>query len=78
MYIYARCCKIGLTKTLINLKALQCSVTYTLHDVGCSHLTTQSGEEDKLNRVDIMGNDDELSFLHLDDGNDMVQPILGE
>lgn len=42
MYIYACCCKIGLTKTLINLKALQCRVTYTLHDIGYSHLTTQS------------------------------------
>lgn len=48
-------------------------------DVGYSHLATQSREEDdELNGVDVVGDDNELSFLRLDEGDDVVQPVLGE
>lgn len=44
-----------------------------------THLPAESGEEDdELNRVNIVGNDDELSLLGLDEGNNVVETVLGE
>ena len=47
--------------------------------VGDTHLSAESGEEDdELNGVDIVGNDDELGLLGLDEGNDVVETVLGK
>jgi hypothetical protein len=40
-------------------------------DVGYSHLTTQLGQ-------DIVGDDKKLSFLRLNQGNNVVQQVLDE
>jgi hypothetical protein len=43
-----------------------------------THLPAESGEEDdELDRVNIVGNDNELSLLALDKGNDVVESVLG-
>lgn len=51
-----------------------------LHDnVRDTHLPAESGEEDnELNGVNVVGNDNELSLLGLDEGNDVVETVLGE
>lgn len=44
-----------------------------------AHLPAESGKEDnKLDRVHIVGDDHELSFLRLYEGNDVVETVLGE
>jgi hypothetical protein len=41
------------------------------------HLAAESGQvEDKFDRVNIIGNDDELSLLGLDQSNNVVQTVL--
>ena len=48
-------------------------------DVGDTHLAAESGEEDnKLDGVNIVGDDDKGSLLGLDEGNTMVQTVLDE
>jgi hypothetical protein len=48
-------------------------------DVGNTHLSAEGREvDDKLNRVDIVGNDDQGGFLCLDEGNGMVETVLDE
>ena len=51
-----------------------------LHDdVGNTHLAAESGQEDdKLNGVNIVGNDDERSLLGLDESNTVVEAVLDE
>lgn len=51
-----------------------------LHDnVRDTHLPAESGEEDnELNGVNVVGNDNELSLLGLDEGNNVVKTVLGE
>jgi len=47
--------------------------------VGNTHLAAEGWEEnDKLNGVDIVGNDDKVGFLGLDEGNAVVEPVLDE
>ena len=44
-----------------------------------SHLPAKGGEEDdELDRVDVIGNDDEFGLLRLDHRNDVVKAVLGE
>lgn len=44
-----------------------------------THLPAESGEEDnELNGVNVVGNDNELSLLGLDEGNNVVETVLGE
>ena len=44
-----------------------------------THLPAESGQEDdQLDRVDVVGNDDQRSLLGLDEGDTVVQPVLGE
>jgi len=46
-------------------------------NVGYSHLTTESGEEDdELNGVNIVGNDNKSSFLGFDERDDMVKTVF--
>ena len=48
-------------------------------DVGDTHLAAESGEEDnKLDGVNIVGDDDKGSLLGLDEGNTVVQTVLDE
>lgn len=48
-------------------------------DVGDTHLAAESGEEDdELDGVNIVGDDDESSLLGLDEGNTVVETVLGE
>ena len=47
------------------------------NDVGNTHLSAEGREvDDKLNRVDIVGNDDQGGFLGLDEGNGVVETVL--
>jgi hypothetical protein len=47
--------------------------------VGDAHLSAEGGEEDdELDGVDVVGNDDELGLLGLDEGDDVVETVLGE
>jgi hypothetical protein len=47
--------------------------------VGDAHLAAESRQEDdELDGVDVMGDDDEGSLLSLDEGDDVVQTVLGE
>lgn len=49
------------------------------NDVWDTHLAAESGkEDDKLNGVNIVGDDDERRLLGLDEGNAVVQAVLGE
>ena len=49
------------------------------NNVWDTHLPAESGQEDdELDRVDIVGNDDELSLLGLDKGDNVVKTVLGE
>ena len=49
------------------------------NDVWDTHLPAESGEEDnELDRVNIVGNDDELGLLGLDKGDNVVETVLGE
>lgn len=52
----------------------------TLHDnVRDTHLPAEGGEEDnELNGVNVVGNDNELSLLGLDESNNVVETVLGE
>jgi len=52
----------------------------TLDDgVRDTHLAAESGEEDdEFDRVDIVGDDDEVGLLVLDEGDDVVQSRLDE
>lgn len=44
-----------------------------------THLPAKSGQEDdQLDRVDVVGNDDQRSLLGLDEGDTVVQTVLGE
>ena len=48
-------------------------------DVGDTHLAAESGEEDnKLDGVNIVGDDDKGSLLGLDESNTVVQTVLDE
>lgn len=48
-------------------------------DVRDTHLTAESRQEDdELNRVNIVGDDYERRLLCLDEGNTVVQAVLGE
>ena len=48
-------------------------------NVGDTHLAAESGEEDnKLDGVNIVGDDDKGSLLGLDEGNTVVQTVLDE
>lgn len=48
-------------------------------DVGDTHLAAESGEEnDELDGVNVVGDDDESSLLGLDEGNTVVETVLGE
>lgn len=51
-----------------------------LHDnVRDTHLPAESGKEDnELYGVNVVGNDNELSLLGLDEGNNVVETVLGE
>lgn len=43
------------------------------------HLAAESGEEDdKLDRIDIIGNNDKVGLLGFNKGNDVVQAVLDE
>lgn len=43
-----------------------------------THLAAQSRQEhDQLDRVDIVGNDDKLGLLGLNEGNNVVETVLG-
>jgi hypothetical protein len=44
-----------------------------------THLPAESGQEDdQLDGVDVVGNDNQRSLLGLDEGDTVVQPVLGE
>lgn len=51
-----------------------------LHDnVRNSHLSAKSGQEDdELNGVNIVGDDDEIGLLGLDEGDNVVESVLDE
>ena len=51
-----------------------------LHDdVGDTHLAAKRGkEDDEFNGVDIVGNDDEGGLLGLDEGDAVVETVLGK
>jgi len=53
---------------------------FPLHDdVRYAHLAAQSGKEDnKLDGVDIVGNDNEGGFLGFDQGNNVVKTVFDE
>lgn len=47
------------------------------NDVGDSHLPAESGEEDdELDGVNVVGDDDEVGLLGLDEGDDVVESVL--
>lgn len=49
------------------------------NDVWDTHLPAESGEEDdELNGVNVVGNDNELSLLGLDESDNVVKTVLGE
>jgi len=48
-------------------------------DVWDTHLAAQGGDEDdELNGVNVVGNDDKVGLLGLDEGNAVVQAVLDE
>lgn len=48
-------------------------------NVGDTHLAAESGEEDdELDGVNVVRDDDEGSLLGLDEGNAVVEAVLGE
>lgn len=48
-------------------------------DVGNAHLAAESGEEDdELDRVDVVGDDNESGLLGFDKGDTVVETVLGE
>lgn len=48
-------------------------------DVGNTHLATESGKEDEeLDGVNIVGDDDKSGLFGLDEGNTVVETVLGE
>lgn len=49
------------------------------NDVGDTHLSAQSGQEDdELDGVDVVGDDDQGSLLGFDEGDTVVETVLGE
>jgi hypothetical protein len=49
------------------------------YDSRDTHLAAESGEEDdKLDRVNIVGNDDEVGLLLLDETDNVVETVLGK
>jgi len=49
------------------------------NDVGDTHLAAESGkEDDELNRVNIVGNDDEGGLLGFNESNNVVKTVLDE
>lgn len=48
-------------------------------NVGDAHLSAEGGQEDdELDGVNVVGDDDELGLLGLDEGDDVVETVLGE
>merc|ERR1712080_585817 len=50
---------------------------FVLHNaVGDAHLPAEGWQEhDKLDRINVIGDNDELSFIFLDEGGDSVDPV---
>ena len=49
------------------------------NDIRNTHLATEGGQEDdKLDGVNIMGDDDESSFLSFDEGDNVIKTKFDE